>query len=132
MTTTRLSATRLVYGVTIQPAKPGDARAILDLIRSVNLPCEGLEAALEYFWVAREGESIVGSVGFEVYNPKVSGVASPDRVGVRSLGDMACGNVPVPPAAAPFRHGGRRRHRQSAMCGRDVPGSQDVASGHRP
>src|SRR5262249_18252607 len=29
---------------------------------------EGIEAAMEYFWVAREGEQTVGTVGLEVYD----------------------------------------------------------------
>jgi phosphinothricin acetyltransferase len=53
--------------ITICPAKPGDLPAILDLIRSVNLPPNGIEDSLEYFWVAREGEQTVGTIGLEVY-----------------------------------------------------------------
>jgi len=47
---------------------PGDVRAILDLVESVHLPPEGIAEAMEYFWVARAGERIVGTVGLEVYN----------------------------------------------------------------
>jgi amino-acid N-acetyltransferase len=42
--------------------------AILDLVGAVHLPLEGIAAAMEYFWVARAGERIVGTVGLEVYN----------------------------------------------------------------
>jgi amino-acid N-acetyltransferase len=47
---------------------PGDVRAILDLVEAVHLPPEGIAEAVEYFWVARTGEGIVGSVGLEVYD----------------------------------------------------------------
>jgi N-acetylglutamate synthase-like GNAT family acetyltransferase len=65
MTAQLLSATRVMGPVTICPAKPGDLPAIVDLVRSVNLPPDGIEDALEYFWVAREGEQTVGTVGLE-------------------------------------------------------------------
>jgi len=68
MTSSQLSTTRLMGAATLAPARPGDAPAILDLVRAVQLPPEGIEATLEYFWVAREGEQIVGTVGLEVYN----------------------------------------------------------------
>ena len=67
MTAHLLSATRGVGAVTIFPAKPGDLPAILDLVRAMNLPPDGIEDALEYFWVARQGAQIVGTVGLEVY-----------------------------------------------------------------
>jgi len=66
MTALFLSATRVMGPVTICPAKPGDLPAILDLVRSVNLPPEGIADALEYFWVATEGEHTIGTVGLEV------------------------------------------------------------------
>jgi amino-acid N-acetyltransferase len=47
---------------------PGDVRAILDLVRTVHLPPEGIAESMEYFWVASEGEHIVGTVGLEVYD----------------------------------------------------------------
>jgi len=47
---------------------PGDVRAILDLVEAVHLPPEGIAEAMEYFWVARAGERIVGTVGLEVYD----------------------------------------------------------------
>ena len=68
MTASQLAATRVVGGVIITPAMPGDVRAILDLVESVHLPPEGIAEAMEYFWVARAGERIVGAVGLEVYN----------------------------------------------------------------
>ena len=68
MTSSELSTTRLVGAATLTPARPGDAPAILDLVCAVQLPPEGIEATLEYFWVAREGEQVVGTVGLEVYD----------------------------------------------------------------
>src|SRR5215831_11219180 len=68
MTSSQLSTTCLVGAATLTPALPGDAPAILDLVRAVQLQPEGIEATLEYFWVAREGEQIVGTVGLEVYD----------------------------------------------------------------
>jgi amino-acid N-acetyltransferase len=68
MTTSQLATTRVVGGVIITPAMPGDVRAILDLVEAVHLPSEGIAEAMEYFWVARAGEHIVGTVGLEVYD----------------------------------------------------------------
>lgn len=68
MTASQLAATRVVGGVIVTPAMPGDVRAILDLVEAVHLPSEGIAEAMEYFWVARAGEHIVGTVGLEVYD----------------------------------------------------------------
>ena len=68
MTASQLAATRVVRGASITPAMPGDMRAILDLVDAVHLPPEGIAEAMEYFWVARTGERIVGTVGLEVYD----------------------------------------------------------------
>ena len=68
MTASQLTATRVVGGVIITPAMPGDVRAILGLAEAVHLPTEGIAEAMEYFWVARAGERIVGTVGLEVYD----------------------------------------------------------------
>jgi amino-acid N-acetyltransferase len=68
MTASQLATTRVVGGVIITPAMPGDVRAILDLVEAVHLPSEGIAEAMEYFWVARAGEHIVGTVGLEVYD----------------------------------------------------------------
>lgn len=68
MTASQLATTRVVGGVIITPAMPGDVRAILDLVSAVHLPPEGIAAAMEYFWVARAGERLVGTVGLEVYD----------------------------------------------------------------
>ena len=68
MTASQLATTCVGGGVIITPAMPGEVRAILDLVESVHLPSEGIAAAIEYFWVARAGEHIVGTVGLEVYD----------------------------------------------------------------
>jgi N-acetylglutamate synthase-like GNAT family acetyltransferase len=68
MTASQLAVTYVVGGVSITPAMPGDVRAILDLIEAVHLPPVGIDEAIEYFWVARAGERIVGTVGLEVYD----------------------------------------------------------------
>jgi phosphinothricin acetyltransferase len=62
-----LSPVRVVGPVTIVPAKPGEVSAILDLVHTVNLPRDGVEEALEHFWVARQDGQVVGTVGLEVY-----------------------------------------------------------------
>ncbi|MEE9149908.1 MAG: arsenic resistance N-acetyltransferase ArsN2 [Candidatus Tectomicrobia bacterium] len=71
MSANPLAATRAVGPVTILPATVGDASAILQLVSAVGLPREGIEDTLDYFWVARERErerdTIIGSVGLEVY-----------------------------------------------------------------
>jgi phosphinothricin acetyltransferase len=80
-----LSAIREVGSVVILPAKPGDLPAILALVCTVNLPPDGIEDALEYFWVAREGERIVGTAGLEVYADLAllrSVAVSPERQGL--------------------------------------------------
>ncbi len=62
-----LSPVRIVGPVTIVPAKPEEVSAILDLVHTVNLPRDGVEEALEHFWVARQDGQVVGTVGLEVY-----------------------------------------------------------------
>jgi amino-acid N-acetyltransferase len=42
--------------------------AILDLVRAVHLPPEGVAETIQYFWVARDGEHIAGTIGLEVYD----------------------------------------------------------------
>ena len=68
MTASQLAATRVVGGVSITPALPGEVRAILDLVAAVHLPLESIAEAIDYFWVARAGEQVVGTVGLEVYD----------------------------------------------------------------
>ena len=68
MTASQIAPTRVVGAITVTPALPGDVDAILDLVRTVQLPPEGIAETMAYFWVAREGERIVGTVGLEVYD----------------------------------------------------------------
>src|SRR5947209_12343026 len=68
MISEQISTTRLVGAVTLTPALPGHLHAILDLVRAVHLPPEGIAETIAYFWVAREGERIIGTVGLEVYD----------------------------------------------------------------
>ena len=68
MTASQLAPRRVVGAITITPALPGDVHTILDLVRAVQLPPEGIEETIAYFWVAREAERIVGTVGVEVYD----------------------------------------------------------------
>ena len=56
MTASQISARRVVGAATLTPALPGDVDTILDLIRAVHLPPEGIAETIAYFWVAREGE----------------------------------------------------------------------------
>ena len=68
MTASQISARRVVGAATLTPALPGDVPAILDLVRAVHLPPEGIAETIAYFWVAREGERLIGTVGLEVYD----------------------------------------------------------------
>lgn len=57
----------------IERAKPSDYPLIAELLRVTNLPPDGIELHLDSFLVIRhrdkstEGESVVGTVGLEVY-----------------------------------------------------------------
>ena len=66
---------------------PGNVRAILDLVETVHLPSEGIAEAMEYFWVARAGEHIVGTVGLEVYDIGGRRVSHRD-LGLREAGSQ--------------------------------------------
>lgn len=66
MTASQITPTR--GAITLTPALPGDGPAILDLVRAVHLPPEGIAETLAYFWVAREAERTIGTVGLEVYD----------------------------------------------------------------
>jgi phosphinothricin acetyltransferase len=63
-----LSPKRVVGLTTLLPARPGDLPAIVDLVQAVNLPPDGIEAAMEHFWIARHDERVVGTMGLEVYD----------------------------------------------------------------
>ena len=103
MTASQLAATRVMGGVIVTPAMPGDVRAILDLITAVHLPPEGIAAAMEYFWVARASERIVGAVGLEVYDDmallrSLAVALARQRTGLgRALTEMALSYLTTPP-----------------------------------
>jgi amino-acid N-acetyltransferase len=53
----------------IAPATPADARAIAALLRAADLPYEDIAPHLGHFLVARQGATIIGAIGLEVYSP---------------------------------------------------------------
>ncbi|SDM19385.1 amino-acid N-acetyltransferase [Catalinimonas alkaloidigena] len=50
-----------------EPAQAADRAGLISLLQTVQLPTEDLPPSLEHFLVAKEGESVVGSVGLERY-----------------------------------------------------------------
>jgi amino-acid N-acetyltransferase len=54
---------------TIAPATSADARAIAALLRAADLPYEDIAPHLGHFLVARQGATIIGAIGLEVYAP---------------------------------------------------------------
>jgi amino-acid N-acetyltransferase len=55
--------------IVIEPARPDDAPAIGRLLHEANLPDEDFAGHLANFVVARQGGSVVGAAGFELYGP---------------------------------------------------------------
>jgi amino-acid N-acetyltransferase len=53
----------------ITPAASADGPAVVALLRAADLPHEDITPHLEHFLVARNGGTIVGAVGVEVYAP---------------------------------------------------------------
>ena len=51
----------------IQKARPGDAGEIEELLKASGLPVEGAGAHMEHFFVARDGGSLAGVIGLELY-----------------------------------------------------------------
>ncbi len=51
----------------IQRALPADSGEIEEILTSSGLPVEGARAHLNHFFVARDGESIAGVIGLELY-----------------------------------------------------------------
>jgi amino-acid N-acetyltransferase len=51
----------------IEPARPGDADAILQLVSQSGLPIDGLTEHLSTTLVARDGRDIVGTAALELY-----------------------------------------------------------------
>ncbi|WP_020601335.1 arsenic resistance N-acetyltransferase ArsN2 [Spirosoma spitsbergense] len=54
--------------ITIQPARPEQLPELVQLLTKNQLPVEDLPVDLPNFWLALDGEKLVGSVGFEIYN----------------------------------------------------------------
>jgi amino-acid N-acetyltransferase len=54
-------------GLTIEKARPADIEAIEGLLKDSHLPVEGAKAHIGNFFVAREGGSLSGVIGLEVY-----------------------------------------------------------------
>lgn len=50
----------------LEPARPEDAAAVLELLAAAGLPREGVEDHLDQFVVARAGSRVVGCAGLEV------------------------------------------------------------------
>jgi amino-acid N-acetyltransferase len=58
----------LAASATVEPAAAADAAAIVDLLQRAGLPSADLNpAALRDFWVVRDGDHVVGTVGLEVH-----------------------------------------------------------------
>jgi amino-acid N-acetyltransferase len=55
--------------IEFRPAKSGDLKAVLDLLRGHALDLSGVRETLEDFLVAEEGGVLVGSIGLEVHAP---------------------------------------------------------------
>jgi len=53
--------------VTITRAAPGDAGALLALMKDNGLPTDGLADHVATTLIAREGERVIGSAGLEIY-----------------------------------------------------------------
>ncbi|ANM31060.1 hypothetical protein ABI59_17980 [Acidobacteria bacterium Mor1] len=51
----------------IEPAGPESRDDILNLLAAAELPAAGAEQHLAHFFVARDGDRLVGSIGLEVY-----------------------------------------------------------------
>jgi N-acetylglutamate synthase-like GNAT family acetyltransferase len=56
--------------VPIREAQKKDLNPIRELLQSLKLPVDGVEEHLNHFSVLIEDDSIVGTVGLEVYSPK--------------------------------------------------------------
>jgi amino-acid N-acetyltransferase len=54
-------------GIQIQKARPGDTGEIEELLKASGLPVEGAGAHVEHFFVARDGGSLAGVIGLELY-----------------------------------------------------------------
>jgi amino-acid N-acetyltransferase len=54
--------------IVIEPARPGDLPAILELLSQQKLPADGLSDHLETTLVAKSNGKVVGSVAVEMYD----------------------------------------------------------------
>jgi amino-acid N-acetyltransferase len=56
--------------IAIEPARPGDLEAVLELLRRSELPTDGLASHVETTLVARRQGRVVGSAAVELYGPE--------------------------------------------------------------
>jgi len=54
----------------IRPATSEDYESIVELLESANLPTEGVKERLHNFVVLTDGETLIGTGGFEIYGDK--------------------------------------------------------------
>ena len=69
MTKIRSLKTQL-ENLVISNATPEDYDSISDLLKTVNLPVQGVQEHLDNFVVLTDGESIIGTGGLEIYSDK--------------------------------------------------------------
>ncbi len=55
-------------GFIVEKATAGDLSAIKGILSNVGLPYEDVGEHLDNFFVARQGNAVIGTVGMEVYN----------------------------------------------------------------
>ena len=53
--------------ISLTPAIPADQEAINTLLVEANLPNQDFADHLAHFWVARQNEQVIGSIGLEPY-----------------------------------------------------------------
>ncbi len=58
-------------GAVVRPARPEDLEAVIDHLRGVSLPTEGVAEWFDGFVIAEDGAAIVGAAGLEWYGPHV-------------------------------------------------------------
>jgi amino-acid N-acetyltransferase len=70
--------------IEFRPAKSGDLKPVLDLLRGHALDLSGVRETFADFLVAEEGGALVGSIGLEVHAPYAllrSAATAPGRAG---------------------------------------------------
>jgi amino-acid N-acetyltransferase len=55
--------------IELRPAKSGDLKGVLDLLRGHALDLSGVRETFDDFLVAEEGGALIGSIGLEVHAP---------------------------------------------------------------